>query len=58
MAINKPAIGPLAPTSNKAFRFGMGSLIEIKAPIVPKGNNIGGIGRKNGKEASRLFFLA
>ena len=58
IATSKPAIGPLAPTSNKAFRFGIGSLIDMKAPIVPSMNNIGGMGRKNGNEASRLCFRA
>ncbi len=58
IATNRPAIGPLAPTSSKAFRLGIGSLIDIKAPIVPSMNNIGGMGRKKGNEASRLCFRA
>ena len=58
IATSKPAIGPLAPTSNSALRLGIGSLMEINAPIVPNGNIIGGIGKKKGSEASRLCFLA
>ena len=58
IATSNPAIGPLAPTSNKALRFGIGSLIDMKAPIVPRINKTGGIGKKNGSEASKLCFLA
>ena len=51
-----PAIGPENPMSNNAFLLGMGSLMEISAPKVPKTEN--GIGMKNGKEAATLCFFA
>lgn len=41
----KPASGPEAPISKSAFRFGIGDLILITAPIVPNGfSKKGGIG--------------
>jgi hypothetical protein len=49
MATRKPAIGPLAPSSTSASRFGAGVRIKITAPIVPKG---GVIGMKCGRPAS------
>ncbi len=52
IATRKPAKGPAIPTSKSAFLFGMGSLLEIKAPNVPilKLGTIGGIGMKNGSD--------
>ena len=50
----KPAIGPATPMSNTARRVGIGESILIKAPNVPAGPTIGGVGKKNGNVASTL----
>jgi len=52
IAMINPAKGPDIPTSNNAFLFGMGSLLEINAPNVPMLNpgKIGGMGIKNGRD--------
>ena len=53
IAMTNPQIGPAAPISSNAFLFGIGSLIEMNAPIVPKGRiGFGGIGIKNGREVA------
>lgn len=59
MAMINPTIGPAIPTSNNAFLFGMGSLLEINAPNVPMLNPgiIGGIGMKKGKDVIILCFF-
>ena len=58
IATKNPASGPAIPMSNKAFLLGMGSLIEITAPIVPKGRTgFGGSGMKKGREAATLCLL-
>jgi len=44
-----PAKGPATPISSRAFLLGMGSLMEMNAPKVPRG---GTDGMKNGSEAS------
>lgn len=42
----KPAIGPEAPISTRAFRVVMGDFILMKAPKVPTGEKRGGAGKK------------
>jgi hypothetical protein len=51
-----PAIGPATPISNTAFRDGMGDMIRIKAPNVPAGPIIGGVGMKYGRVASTPYM--
>ena len=55
MAMTNPAIGPEMPMSTRAFRFGIGSRMEMKAPKVPSG---GIEGMKNGNEAATPCLLA
>ena len=50
-ATRNPQIGPAAPISISAFLSGMGSFMDMKAPMVPKGNiGFGGIGIKKGSD--------
>jgi len=58
METKKPASGPAIPMSMRAFLSGIGSLIEITAPKVPKGKiGFGGTGMKKGREAATPCFL-
>jgi hypothetical protein len=52
-AITKPAMGPLAPTSNNASLLGGNDFCIITAPKVPSG---GGPGIKYGEVAFIFFF--
>jgi hypothetical protein len=45
MATRNPHSGPEIPISSNAFLFGIGSLVEINAPKVPRRNG-GGRGMK------------
>ena len=55
IAMTSPAIGPAAPTSNKALRSEMGVFIRITAPNVPS-VMIGGTGMKYGSETSTPWW--
>ena len=58
IATRNPQIGPAAPMSRSAFRSGMGSFIDINAPIVPKGNSgFGGMGIKKGSDGVNWCFM-
>ena len=58
IATKNPQIGPAAPMSRSAFRSGMGSFMDMNAPIVPKGNiGFGGIGIKKGSDGVNLCLL-
>ena len=46
IATINPQIGPAAPISSNAFLLGIGSLVDIRAPNVPKINIGGGRGIK------------
>jgi hypothetical protein len=54
-ATTAPAIGPAAPMSISAFRFGTGDLILMNAPNVPMND---GAGMKNGGVTSMSCRLA
>src|SRR3989442_1750509 len=55
IAIANPTSGPETPISKSARRFGIGSLMLINAPNVPRG---GTEGRKNGRDACTLYRFA
>jgi len=53
METMNPAMGPATPMSRRVLLSGIGSLMDITAPMVPRGRmGLGGSGMKKGRDAA------